>query len=215
MNKTINEVKQVYREKRKQIESRLADFKRKWEKGSETEVLSELAFCILTPQSKAKGCWACMESILAKNLLASGNEKQILAQLKYPRFKYKKAKYLVEARDKFIKNGKIKIKEFMSGFKDVYTMRGWFVKNIKGYGYKEASHFLRNVGFGDDIAILDRHILKNLKLLGIIKKVPDSLTPKIYFEIENRMKAFSKKSKIPMAALDLILWAKETGEIFK
>ena len=29
------------------------------------------------------------------------------------------------------------------------------------------------------------------------------------------MKAFAKKVKIPMAALDLILWAKETGEVFK
>ena len=27
--------------------------------------------------------------------------------------------------------------------------------------YKEASHFLRNIGFGENIAILDRHILKN------------------------------------------------------
>ncbi len=215
MNTTLNEVKKVYKEKKKQIKARLAEFRAKWENGSDIEVLSELAFCILTPQSKAKGCWACVENILKKDLLLFGSEKQILNELTFARFKYKKAKYLVEARNKFVKDGKAEIKKFMGGFDNVYIMREWFVKNIKGYGYKEASHFLRNVGFGDDIAILDRHILRNLKWLGVISKVPESLNRERYLEIEQKMKKFAKKIKVPMASLDLILWAKETGEVFK
>ena len=86
---------------------------------------------------------------------------------------------------------------------------------MKGIGYKEASHFLRNIGFGEHLAILDRHIMKNLKLLGIIDEIPISLTRKKYLEIEQRMVKFSKKVKIPMKHLDLVLWYKETGEIFK
>jgi N-glycosylase/DNA lyase len=103
----------------------------------------------------------------------------------------------------------------MSGFKNAVEMRDWFQQNIKGYGLKEASHFLRNVGFGEDIAILDRHILRNLKKLGVISEIPAHISLKLYHEIEEKMKAFAKKVKIPMAALDLILWAKETGEVFK
>lgn len=214
-NETLKEIKAVYKDKYNDIQKALKSYRAKWDTGKEEEVLAELLFCILTPQSKAKGCWSCMESIIAKDLLLTGNEKQILAELKYPRFKYKKAKYFIEARDKFVKNGKANIKAFMRTFKNAYDMRDWFHDNIKGYGLKETGHFMRNVGFGEDIAILDRHILRNLAKIGVIKGVPKSITPKLYYKIEQDMKKFAKKVKIPMAALDLILWAKETGEVFK
>ncbi len=82
-------------------------------------------------------------------------------------------------------------------------------------GYKEASHFLRNIGLGEDLAILDRHILKNLALLGVIEEVPSSPTKRIYLEIEKKMTAFSGQAGIPMGELDLLLWYKEAGEVFK
>ena len=89
------------------------------------------------------------------------------------------------------------------------------MKNIKGLGYKEASHFLRNIGRGEDLAILDRHILKNLALLGVIDEVPSSPTKRLYLEIEEKMAAFSRQTNIPMGHLDLLLWYKEAGEVFK
>jgi N-glycosylase/DNA lyase len=82
-------------------------------------------------------------------------------------------------------------------------------------GFKEASHFLRNIGRGEDIAILDRHILKNLVKLGVINATPANLSEKTYLSIEEKMKAFSKRAKIPMAHLDLLLWFNETGKLFK
>jgi len=84
-------------------------------------------------------------------------------------------------------------------FKNPEKIRVWLVKNIKGFGYKEASHFLRNIGLGENIAILDRHILKNLKRFKVIKEVPISISPRKYLEIENKMKLFSKKIKIPVS----------------
>ena len=74
---------------------------------------------------------------------------------------------------------------------------------------------MRNIGFGDDIAILDRHILKHLVRNGVIPEVPKSLTEKKYLEIESKMKHFSKEVGIPMAHLDLLWWSEEAGEIFK
>ena len=93
--------------------------------------------------------------------------------------------------------------------------REWFVDNVKGIGLKEASHFLRNIGLGEDLAILDRHILKNLALLGVIEEVPASLSRRLYLEIEDRMRKFAENIKIPMSHLDLLLWYMETNEIFK
>jgi N-glycosylase/DNA lyase len=103
----------------------------------------------------------------------------------------------------------------LEGLGDAKTTRAWLVREVDGLGWKEASHFLRNIGRGDDLAILDRHILRNLQRHGVIRRMPGSLTPKRYLQIENRMESFSKDVEISMAALDMLFWSRETGEIFK
>ncbi len=95
------------------------------------------------------------------------------------------------------------------------TSRRPNTENVNGLGYKEASHFLRNVGLGEEFAILDRHILRNLKDFGVLPEIPISLTKKRYLEIEEKVRRFSREIGIPMGELDLLLWSKETGWIFK
>jgi N-glycosylase/DNA lyase len=89
------------------------------------------------------------------------------------------------------------------------------VRNVKGIGYKEASHFLRNIGFGQHLAILDVHILRNMVRYGVIESVPKNISRSVYLELENKLKGFAKKIGIPMDELDLLFWSSETGEIFK
>jgi N-glycosylase/DNA lyase len=211
----IEEIKDLYISMKDEIRSRLNEFKRAWKTGNEKKIFNELIFCILTPQSKAKYCWAAVENLHSKNLLLRGDANHIAKELNRVRFKHKKAGYIIRARKQFSLDKKIDIKSLLEQFSDVHDARDWLVQNAKGIGYKEASHFLRNIGFAEDFAILDRHVLKNLKLHGVIEKIPNSLSKKRYFEIEKRMKEFSKRIEIPMADLDLLLWYKETGEIFK
>jgi N-glycosylase/DNA lyase len=208
-------IKRIYGLKREEILQRLKEFKKLWLKGKDEEIFEELAFCILTPQSKAKVCCEAIEKLKEQGVLSRGSNKEIRERIKDVRFKNKKADYLVKARNFFSKNGRVCIKPFLSQFKDTHACREWLVKNIKGLGYKEASHFLRNIGFGEKIAILDRHIMKNLKDLKIIEEVPESLSKAKYLAIEEKMAAFSKEIHIPLSHLDLILWYKETGEILK
>jgi len=196
------------------IKERIEEFKRMMRKSDE-DIFAELCFCILTPQSKAKNCWEAIESLKRGNLLLFGNKDEIKKELKNVRFKNKKAEYIVEARKIFFKDGKLSIKSLIKNFKNPLDLREYIVKKIKGIGYKEASHFLRNIGFGENIAILDRHILKNLKNYGVIKEIPKTLTRKKYLEIEKKYIEFSKKLNIRPDELDLILWAKETGYVFK
>ncbi|RLF99839.1 DNA lyase [Thermococci archaeon] len=205
----MEEIKRIYFSIQEKIRSRLNEFDRLREKGNDGEIFAELVFCILTPQSKAQSCWKTVETLLNKNLLLKGNEDQISKMLKRVRFRNRKAEYIVEARKHYPIRSKIK------KFDDIYSAREWLVQNVRGMGYKEASHFLRNIGFGEELAILDRHILKNLKSLGVIEEIPRFLTKKKYFEIEKKMKKFSEKVEIPMSHLDLVLWYKETGEVFK
>jgi N-glycosylase/DNA lyase len=197
------------------IAQRLDEFALRWKNGTNEDIFAELAFCLFTPQSKAKSCWASVNTLIAKNLLLKGSKSEIAKELNRVRFHNNKAGYVVLAREQFSKNGKITIKPVIESFNDVFEARQWLVKNVKGLGLKEASHFLRNIGFGENITILDRHILNNLKLSGVIKNVPPTITKTIYLDIEKKMAAFSKKVKIPLSHLDLLFWCNETGEIFK
>jgi N-glycosylase/DNA lyase len=198
-----------------EINRRLEDFKQVWKNGSEEDIFAELSFCLFTPQSKAKSCWAAVNTIRDKRLLFKGTKTNIARSLSGVRFHNNKAGYLVLARERFTRDGKIHIKPVISGLGGPYQAREWLVKNIKGLGLKEASHFLRNIGFGEEITILDRHILRNLKRAGVIKSVPATITKKIYMDIEKKMAEFSKKTGIPLGHLDLLFWRNETGEIFK
>jgi len=208
-------IEAIYNSKRQDIRLRLNEFKKIWKKGTKKEIFAELVFCILTPQANGKACWSAVENMKRKGVLFTGDRSQIIKELSSARFIQKKSAYIVEAREKFLCDNRVSLKSVISKIGDGYEAREWLVQNVKGIGYKEASHFLRNIGFEQNLAILDRHILKNLKLIGVIKEIPGSLSKGRYFDIEKRMMEFSKAIQIPMSHLDLVMWYKETGEIFK
>jgi len=209
-----DELHKLYQERRDAIRTRLSEFKQVLQR-SEEEVFAELCFCLLTPQSSAKTCWDAVTRLREKNLLLKGSQQDIEPVLNSVRFNDTKARYIVEARALFSKDAALLIKPQIASFYNPYELREWFVENVKGLGYKEASHFLRNIGLGEEFAILDRHILRNLAQLEVIPEVPATLTKKRYLEIEEKVRQFSKEIGIPMADLDLLLWSKETGWIFK
>jgi N-glycosylase/DNA lyase len=200
---------------KEKIEERIKHFSEIFKKGSDEAVFAELAFCIFTPQSKAVSCWKAVNVLYDKNLLFTGNSDEIATNINNVRFQNNKAKFLVAAREKFSLNGKLNIKNKLKSFDDIKELRKWIIDNIKGIGYKEAGHFLRNIGLGLNLAILDRHILKNLKFYGAIDEIPETLTVRKYLEIEEQMVDFCNRIKIPMAHIDLLFWAMQTGGIFK
>ncbi len=216
-NKTIalQEVERLYCVERPRIEARLADFARLWQTGAEEDIFAELAFCLFTPQSKARFCWQTVHALIEKGLLLESTQAKVAKELSRVRFRNNKARYLIEARTLFAFNGSVALRPCLSRFANPADTRDWLVRNVKGLGLKEAAHFLRNIGRGEQLAILDRHILRNLCVLGVIDEIPASLTPKKYFDIEKKMQVFSEKIKIPPAHLDLLLWCRETGEVFK
>ncbi|MBI2005505.1 MAG: DNA lyase [Candidatus Aenigmarchaeota archaeon] len=143
--------------------------------------------------------------------------EQVRPFLQAVRFADNKSKYLVAARKLFSGDGRISIKDKLSETKnDPVLLRDWLLDNVKGLGMKATSHFIRNIGLTkNQLAILDVHILKNLKEFGVIDEIPKSLTKKRYLEIEARMKKFADRLGIMLDELDLLLWSKETGVIFK
>ena len=198
-----------YASRRTEIEKRLHEFN-EMRKKSDKELFAELVFCILTPQSRARNCDKAVKELFESRAVF-GKAGEIKKCLKTKvRFHNTKARHIVRARG-LLNNGGIK--RHLRG--DAAEMREWLVKNVYGLGYKEASHFLRNIGIGEELAILDRHILKNLVKYRVIKELPESMTRKRYLQIEECMKEFAENSGIPLAHLDLLFWSGETGEIFK
>ncbi len=212
---SIKELKSVYNTLKNNIEESVSDFKNIWKTGTDDDIFSELAFCIFTPQSKAVNCWETVNILKEKSLLYKGKAVEMSEFMNLVRFRNNKAKYLVLARNVFFKDGILNIREKLTKLLNNHEEREWLVKNIKGFGYKESAHFLRNIGANLEYAILDRHILKNLKKLGVIKDIPKTITKKKYLEIEYKMQEFAKDIKIPISHLDLLFWYNEAGEIFK
>ena len=211
----IKEINLTYKRISEKILSRLDEFKRNYYLFDEKNIFSELAFCILTPQSKAVSCWTAVEELRNQGLLFSENRKIKAGILRGKvRFHNIKADNLCRAGNFFLNSLKYNLNDSLEQ-KDIKEVRKYLVENIRGFGFKESSHFLRNIGFGEEIAILDRHILKKLYEFEVIKKIPKTISEKKYLEIESKMKTFSEKISIPISHLDLLLWYMATGEIFK
>ena len=216
INKELDkEIKKIHKSIEKDVDKRLKEFKKVWNDGTEEEIFVEMAFCVLTPQSKARNAWTAISNLKENNLLFEGEAEEIAEHLNIVRFKNNKARYLVELRKLMTEKKELRPKKILESKGDVFQKRKWIFENIKGMGMKGANHVLRNLGFGEEIAILDRHVLRNLIALGVIDEMPKTITEKKYYEIEDKMREYSKSAKISMDALDLILWYKEAGEIFK
>ena len=203
----------TYKAKKREIKSRISDFEKARSMGENTR-LGEMAFCICAANSSAKAAFRAQGELLGSGLIYS-DEHEHLAEVLVKsgvRFHNNKAKYIVSARKKLFKGG---LKRYLETNKNDLELRDVLAKDISGFGMKEASHFLRNIGLGRNLAILDRHILKNLHKYGVIEEIPKSLSAKKYKEIEEKMIEFSKEIKIPASHLDLLFWSEQTGEIFK
>jgi N-glycosylase/DNA lyase len=197
----------LYASKKPDIKKRLEEFKQIWWQ-PDHKIFAELVFCLCTPQSKASVCNSAVKKLEEQNLLLEGDEKQIAEVLSKTgvRFANNKASYIVKARGYFAKDGQIKIKSKINT-DDTRGLRNWLAENIPGLGMKESSHFLRNIGFGQDVAILDRHILRSLVDYSVIKEIPTTLTKQKYLEIEQKMIEFSKRTNIALDELDLLFWS--------
>jgi len=189
----------------KKVDNRIEEFKKLGTKNSK-EIFKELCFCILTANFNAERGISIQQAIDEGFLNYS--EKRLQKELKKlgHRFPNTRAKFISEAQ-----KHKNNLKKILN--KPEQEVREWIAENVKGLGYKEASHFLRNIGF-QNLAIIDFHIIDLLVKHGLIEE-PKTLTKKKYLEIENLLKKIAEKSGLTLAELDLYLWFAETGKILK
>lgn len=152
-----------------------------------------------------------------KPLLAEGSHDDLTRALtgrhRYPR---SRSGYIVATRAHLRETCASGLRARLDSFGDAIERRDWLARTreIKGLGYKESSHFLRNVGYRG-YAILDKHILRSLAELGVIESPDPPTTRARYLATESRLRDFAKDVGIDFDELDLVLWSMKTGEILK
>ena len=186
----------------KEIEKRTGEFSSFRSKPDE-KWFSELCYCLLTANSSAATCMRIQREAERKNAFLAFGEKQLSGFLKKSgyRFYNKRAEYIVKAREF------LDIKHHLKN-KNEGEAREWLVRNVKGLGWKEASHFLRNTG-RKDVAIIDRHILR------CMNENAKSLNEREYLRIEKRLGKIASAVGMNLAELDLYLWFMQTGRVLK
>ncbi len=196
---------------RAMVENRVAEFLEVKERDSNAW-FTELVYCLLTAYSSAESGQLCVDALCDCGALFKGSLEEVSETLRCQghRFAERRAEYIVEAR-----RIAPKLKDIVQGFRTTKAAREWLVKNVKGLGWKEASHFLRNIGHLD-IAILDRHIMSNMREYGLIQdEGAKGLTRKKYLEYERLLEEVARSLGIGLGELDLYLWYRKTGKVLK
>jgi N-glycosylase/DNA lyase len=211
---TIDDLLKHHRQRRAEIRSRLAEFKKIYEQG-DLAIFKELCFCILTANTSAKMGITCIEAAGDGILTADVDGLREVLCGRYRFWKVRPA-YIIHTRDYLMRETGFRIRERIDSLTDFHERRDFFAINpgIKGIGYKEASHFLRNIGF-TGYAILDKHIVNLMFDLGILPEPRKPANRAQYIEIEDRLRRFARDVKIDMDELDLALWSYKTGVVLK
>ncbi len=202
---------ELMRLKYEQIKVEIKDKLKEFAEVPQEKCFYELCYCVCTPQSKAKSAFIVQQELESLDFLHNDIDPTPILRnpRNYIRFHNGKAKRLMDIKRIFPR-----VQEVLLSGLSAFDTRQWFVGNIKGFGMKESSHFLRNIGFRG-LAILDRHILKHLVYCGLYDELPKIGTRKRYLEVEQNFINFADHINVNIDELDLLFWSSETGEIFK
>jgi N-glycosylase/DNA lyase len=214
---TVERVVATHRARRKEIQKRLGEFEEVWRKGTDARLWEELAYCIFTAGASARMGLNSVDAV--RSLLLDGQPEEMTAALKKAgahRFPVARPRYIVTTRNYFRADFGMALRKRLRSFKCPFERRDWLAqeKQVKGLGYKEASHFLRNIGIRGH-AILDKHVMRCLAEVGVIDTAKPPFNRKRYLDVEQQFLRFAREIRIDFDELDLVLWSMKTGEILK
>lgn len=204
------------------VRKRISEFESFRTKGTK-ELFEEMTFCVFAANSSAEMATIALKHL--KSVLHKGTlEDYQKAVHKKVRFYNVRSKYLHhnktiidELERKENEKNKTKkqnhFKKFLEELDDK-ERREFVRKNFKGFGMKESSHFLRNIGY-KGYTIIDKHVLNMMKDLEVLKSNKPPKNEKEYYKIENKIKEFAKKENYDIDELDLALWSFKTGKVMK
>jgi N-glycosylase/DNA lyase len=198
-----------------------------WQAMSEEQLWNELVSCILGSQVQHENLQCIINYLISKELLSVKHllsnseryERNIQLALKKPipspltktgkiKYRYPKTKAnYIRRTGESIYSTSSSIKGILASCKDEYIARVKIISIAVGIGPKQASLFLRNIGYAENLAILDSHILKYMVVIGLIPQIFKAVSYlSKYKEIEEILNNYATKFKENLACLDTAIW---------
>ena len=212
---TLKKIRDTHRERADEIRGRLAEFRAVRNEQNDDRLWEEMVFCFFTGGCSARMGMRSIEAV--RPFLKNGEQHELANALAgVHRYPNERAKYIVHSREFLKADCDMRLGERLDAFDDDIERRDWLAreKGIKGLGYKEASHYLRNIGYSG-YAILDKHVLRCLAELKIIDDPKPPNTRSRYLTVEDKLRRLTRKVRIDFDELDLVLWSIKTGLVLK
>lgn len=212
---TIESIRRAHRKRRAEIRKRLDEFREIGRRGTDEHLWAEMVYCFFTGGCSARMGLNALEAV--KPILLTGDLPQLATALSgVHRYPNARARYIVASREFLRNHCDLKLRGKLESFDCRLERRDWLVKEkgIKGLGYKEASHYLRNIGFSG-YGILDKHVLNCLAELRIIDDPRPPNTRSKYLNVEEKLEKLTHITGVDFDELDLVLWSMKTGVILK
>lgn len=197
-----------------------------WSKMTEKELIHELVLCILgsgvryevavsyavaITKSKCLSKEYTNDPVLIENKVSeilNGEVYNYWGGKPYRRYRYPniRAKYISDSYTNIVGEfGSLKL--LMDTKCSSTELRKKLVQLCAGIGPKQASHFLKNVGYSDELAIIDSHIIKYIRMcdtnIGNVNQLSKLDT---YEHIESLYINAVRKFKYPVAIVDQAMW---------
>lgn len=150
---------------------------------TEAELWRELSCCLLSSQVPYSLALAASSTISASQILSNRSDHDVPklrdelysvlvgtfvvdGSLRKYRFPSAKAGQLANSWGAIV--GRFgTLASALQSFESGLDARNWLVKWAPGLGPKQASMFLRNVGMAYDLAVIDRHVLRYMEIVGL------------------------------------------------
>jgi len=198
-----------------------------WYDMAEVQLWNELVSCILGSQVRHEHLQCIIKYLISEDLLSikylisngENFERNIQSALEKPipspltktgsiRYRYPrtKANYIRRTGESIYLTSS-SIIEIITSCVDERIARTKIMSVAVGIGPKQASLFLRNIGYAKNLAILDTHILKYMTVIGLVPKILKTVPylPK-YEDIEGVLNNYATKFKESLACLDTAIW---------
>lgn len=198
-----------------------------WYDMPEEQLWNELVSCILGSQVRHEHSQCIIKYLISEDLLlikyliSNGEhfERNIQSALEKPipspltktgsikyRYPRTKANYIRRTGESIYLTSS-SIRRIITPCVDERIARTRIMSVAVGIGPKQASLFLRNIGYAKNLAILDTHILKYMTVIGLVPKILKTVPylPK-YEDIEGILNNYATKFKESLACLDTAIW---------
>lgn len=188
---------------------------------TETRLWTELASCVLSSQVPYATAQAAAVRVEASGLLMDASlsanllEASLADLLRLPlevdnglrryRFPDSRARQLAATAIE-VRRHADGLGDLLAGFDEIESARGWFIAHASGLGPKQASMFLRNVGASYDLAVLDRHVINYMMIVGLTADPTPVRRLADYRRDEIILRDHAAGVGLPVGFLDWAVW---------